>query len=760
MIRPLVRLMAFFLLACAAGAWPLQAAEESHCGSEGLTFFVVADTHYGLGGDEALGRLVDEMNRLPGTAFPETKDGVVGRPRGVIHLGDCTNDAKPAQWEAFTRDFGVNGEGRLKFPCFETFGNHDGGPESPVRQGIKARNRLRRGLAAISPEGMHYAWQWDGIHFLQLGVSIGGRFHPYDPQNSLEFLKDYLSRHVGRGEPVVLLHHFGFDPGHSLRWWTDEARDAYFAEIREHNVVAIFHGHAHRPEIYRWKEIDVYHPPHIDVPKPPKSKDAKDSAGKSARANDRPDDNAVKASDANGRPVRHGFFVVRVTAEEMLVAQRNLDGSWGQVARKAFAPAASSHTPQPLSATAAAEAGDAARNTASASAASRERSAENDARQPPNNGRTSAAEHSSKAQPSKPRDVLFISTSDCHYDAFENEDRNGRNRDTIAEINAIDQRRWPEKFGGQPIGKPRGVLVLGDCIDDGDRLLEGKPQSAKQFEFFVKDFGLNGTDGLLRSPVFEGWGNHDGPPAGAEKHGFSFQAQLKKRNQQRLAAGLIDHLSENGLHYAWNWDDVRFVQLNLYPADRQRDGVRYSPVWHDPQQSLAFLKADLAKHVGRSGRPVVLMSHCGFDTDWWTPDDWNELYQAMKPYRIVLYLYGHSGTGVRRWAPKGETRPWLCINDGQTEKGFFVVHISGERIRAAYRMKSDVKVVKNADRTETHTWGGQWEWRYMVDEALDPPPPPDDRRFEAETAERREVKSGVISSTENRPSATVLQLAH
>ena len=33
------------------------------------------------------------------------------------------------------------------------------------------------------------------------------------------------------------------------------------------------------------------------------------------------------------------------------------------------------------------------------------------------------------------RDVIFIVTLDCHYDAFESEDRNDCNGDTIREMN-------------------------------------------------------------------------------------------------------------------------------------------------------------------------------------------------------------------------------------------------------------------------------------------------------------------------------------
>jgi cytolysin (calcineurin-like family phosphatase) len=321
---------------------------------------------------------------------------------------------------------------------------------------------------------------------------------------------------------------------------------------------------------------------------------------------------------------------------------------------------------------------------------------------------------------SSARDVTFISTSDSHY--READDRRGNhnelNRGSMLEMNRIKEESWPEKLGGGKIAKPRGVLLLGDVIDDGDRAQGGRNVSAEQYKLFLADFGLDGTDGLLKLPVFDGWGNHDGPPVGKEKNGFSFQAQLLKRNAARLKSGAISNVSSNGLHYSWDWDDVHFVQLNIYPADKQREGVRYSPVWHDPQFALAFLKQDLAEKVGTSGRPVVLMSHCGFDTDWWVKEDWKDAYDAAKNYNVILYLYGHSGTGVRQWAPDGETKKWDCINDGQTDKGFFVIQITDARIRAAMRIKTGIKVTKETDGKETRTWDGGWEWKWFFDKPV------------------------------------------
>jgi len=319
----------------------------------------------------------------------------------------------------------------------------------------------------------------------------------------------------------------------------------------------------------------------------------------------------------------------------------------------------------------------------------------------------------------KPRNVTFISTSDSHYKAFESRDWNESNRDTIQEINRVASRRWPDKLGGEKIDSPRGVLLLGDCIDDGDKAAGGKDYTAEQFKTFIAHFGLDGTDGLLKFRVYETWGNHDGPPIGKNKKSrLSFQSELKKRNALRKAGGWLANLSDNGLHYSWDWDDVHLVSLGIYPADRQSAKVRYNATWHDPQGALTFLRQDLAKCVGDSGRPVVLMAHCGFDTNWWHEDDWKAAYRAARKYNVILYLYGHTGTGVRHWAPEGETKKWMCINDGQTTTGFFVIQIEGDRLRAAYRYQKNARITRRPDRTYTREWGGQWAWKLLLNKKI------------------------------------------
>jgi len=310
------------------------------------------------------------------------------------------------------------------------------------------------------------------------------------------------------------------------------------------------------------------------------------------------------------------------------------------------------------------------------------------------------------AAPTEEAGVTFIVTSDSHYVSSKNLERIDRNKVTIERMNAIPGTPWPEKLGGGKVGTPRGVLALGDLIDDGDR----RDETPVQWRHFEKQFGLDGTDGLLKYPVFEGWGNHDGPPIGKEKFGFSVQAKLKERTALRKKSGRISNVSENGLHYSWDWDKVHFVQANLYPADKQHAKIRYSLPWHDPQGALAFVKDDLKANVGDSGRAVIIASHCGVDTDWWHPEDWAEFYKAVKPYNVIAYFYGHTGTGLRKYKPEGEDKVLDCVNTGQTEKGFFVVEVTEKRLRLAFHGKKDAK----AEQVE-------WEWKYPLDKPITVP---------------------------------------
>jgi cytolysin (calcineurin-like family phosphatase) len=243
-----------------------------------LTFFLAGDTHYGLSAKTAAYNraVVDAMNSLPGTPYPPgTIPGTVKNPRGVAVLGDLVEEGEGEmgleQWEEFTRDFGVCGEGWIDFPVYEGFGNHDGGAEQPVRQGIKLRNTQRAGLAHISKNGFHYSWNWEGIHFIQLnlfpGIEADRIINPWgnyfegswkEPLHSVDFLRADLEKYAkAKNQPIIILMHYGFDP-YGLGWWSERERDVFYKTIKDYNILAIFWGHTHMVQSIEWRGIPTF----------------------------------------------------------------------------------------------------------------------------------------------------------------------------------------------------------------------------------------------------------------------------------------------------------------------------------------------------------------------------------------------------------------------------------------------------------------------------------------------------------------------
>src|SRR5437763_1588186 len=119
-------------------------ANEPRLKEDPVAFFLVGDTHF-LANKEntakldtrsatVTSRLVDVLNKLPGTEIPKTAGGnTVLAPRGVIHAGDCIDTGDKAnvkmqetEWAAFEDGFGLTGkDGKLKVPVYEVHGNHD-----------------------------------------------------------------------------------------------------------------------------------------------------------------------------------------------------------------------------------------------------------------------------------------------------------------------------------------------------------------------------------------------------------------------------------------------------------------------------------------------------------------------------------------------------------------------------------------------------------------------------------------------------------
>ena len=279
-----------FVAGAAAGAaLPARLrADEPKPKDEPVAFFLVGDTHFLADKEDTAkldersklitGRLVDLLNKLPGTDLPRAAgSGKVLAPRGVIHAGDCIDTGDKAnvkmqetEWAAFADTYGLTGkDGRLKMPVYEVHGNHD----SPRGDGLAVkkiveRNKTRPGVTHVSTNGLHYSWDWGGVHFVCLGIVVGQvadvkRKRRYAPLGSLEFLVSDLKEKVGTsGKPVVITQHVDVlryaqslpvedKKAEGMEWDPADVK-GYYDALNGYNVAAILYGHTHARNVYRW----------------------------------------------------------------------------------------------------------------------------------------------------------------------------------------------------------------------------------------------------------------------------------------------------------------------------------------------------------------------------------------------------------------------------------------------------------------------------------------------------------------------------
>lgn len=228
---------------------PSYLGTQSHAAD--VAFCFVTDTHYLANKEQPevmdptsariCRRLVDTLNRLGGQSIPVAAGaGTVAKISGIIHGGDIVDSAdkrggiyprmQATEFASFEADYGLNGkDGVLEYPVFEVYGNHDGPQgDTLVVDGIKRRNQSRKGVANVSPNGLHYSWDWGRLHLINLGIVVGQtgsglQRRRYNPMNSLKFLKQDLMQMDDPTRPVVVTQHVDL-ARYSVRYTKDEER--------------------------------------------------------------------------------------------------------------------------------------------------------------------------------------------------------------------------------------------------------------------------------------------------------------------------------------------------------------------------------------------------------------------------------------------------------------------------------------------------------------------------------------------------------
>ncbi len=340
--------------------------------------------------------------------------------------------------------------------------------------------------------------------------------------------------------------------------------------------------------------------------------------------------------------------------------------------------------------------------------------------------RTSAAPATTETAETRgdPDGLAFVVLSDTHYtapqDAPDELDRDivEVNRRLIDDVHQLPGLKFPDEMGGGPVPAPRGVLHLGDMIETGDKGTGDLSVQRQHTEWhaYVKDFGLTGTEGRLRHPVYEVHGNHDS----VREMNVVMEA-LIERNRRRP---LVNHVSDSGVCYSWDWQGVHFIALGIVVGhnDQGLPIGRYKAY-----DSLAFLRQDLRERVGDSGRPVILMHHidllrysqpCSGESPAggeWSACDVEAYHQSLAGYNVAAIFHGHlHGLRTDHWdgssqtTDKGDGIPVFGVRAGGaggSNRGYFHCAVEGGElvVRERVSLRADTGWLE-----ENSTWGGHW----------------------------------------------------
>ncbi len=264
------------------------------------------------------------------------------------------------------------------------------------------------------------------------------------------------------------------------------------------------------------------------------------------------------------------------------------------------------------------------------------------------------------------RNIEFLAMGDVHFEHPElsgcseaSRYQIGQNDLMLRALNGIETQRWPNGHGfieaGMPFAHLRGVLVAGDVTDDGGQPLVGSTTTCPEWETFESTYGLCG-DRMLRYPVYEGYGNHDFPFRDHFDETFHpVVANIAGRNY--LRQGLTLQSANAHAHYAWRWDDIHFVNLDVKPSGTPShpylEQIDKSSTLGErlvnPLAALTFLDNYLGSDDVKPNSQVVLMTHYGPDNgSRITPPEKVEFcdllakYKRAKGIKVIAWIHGHT----------------------------------------------------------------------------------------------------------------------
>jgi len=281
------------------------------------------------------------------------------------------------------------------------------------------------------------------------------------------------------------------------------------------------------------------------------------------------------------------------------------------------------------------------------------------------------------------RDITFVAMGDTHaVDPSPGCSTHGalyRNEIARDAINSVPTQVWPGGASFYREGKPydhvRGLIITGDLTEGGSESKPAGVQPCNEFKYYRDAYGRCGNEGRLTFPVYDVYGNHDFPrSAGAGE--VTYHPVINRLDAITAAdrPGTSNYKYDDPKggtgHYAWRWDDIWFVNLNVKPGwmNEPLPGPAGTRIV-DPHGSKRFLKKFLLTRTNSSRRQIVILSHYNMGSGRIDREEKRRickvLYQAQhakgaftgqklsRTHPVVAFIHGHNHA-----APKHKN--WTC----------------------------------------------------------------------------------------------------
>jgi hypothetical protein len=276
------------------------------------------------------------------------------------------------------------------------------------------------------------------------------------------------------------------------------------------------------------------------------------------------------------------------------------------------------------------------------------------------------------------RDVTFVAFGDpqaidptpgCPTDGQFEADQNLLIAEAINSADAVPH-VWPTGSSfyreGQPYDHIRGVIIAGDLTQAGSESVPAGSKICREYTAYRDAFGRCGDEGKLRFPVYDGYGNHDfplSPGTGDVDHHpvIDYLDRLTIDYRPGQPSDGYDDATEGTGHYAWRWDDIWFVSLNLKQGYDEEPIVKPSTNTTriaDPHDSLRFLREFLQSRTDDGTRQIVILAHYPPGSSRVTGDEKAAFCQ-------LLYDAQH-GTGTFTGQKLSLTNPVVAYVHGHT----------------------------------------------------------------------------------------------